>query len=162
MRVFLDESGVEWMVWAVRPVGELSGRHPTTSAPSATRSERRVHADRLIAPAPEPIVERRRADRRSAPPDRVPADRIARTMPPALVQGWLAFQSGSARRRLAPIPDGWGTRPDAELVQLCRQARPVPPALTAVPRLGDASNPSGDADRPAARARPEEPPAAGV
>ena len=160
MRVFRDEAGVEWMAWAVRPGGEPSARRDLVNASSAGSPERRVQADRRVAPAPEPIVERRRADRRGAPPDRMPADRIARTMPPALVQGWLAFQSGTARRRLAPIPDGWATRRDEELVQLCREARPVPPAVTPVSRPRDAAE--AGADRSVARVRAEEPPSTGA
>jgi hypothetical protein len=77
------------------------------------------------------------------PADRLPADRIARTMPAALAQGWLAFQSGTARRRLAPIPDDWAMRPDEELVRICRDARPVPPAVTPVPRPSDAADANG-------------------
>ena len=160
MRVFRDESGVEWMVWAVRPGGEPSARRGPVNASSAGAPKRRMQADRRVAPAPEPIIERRRADRRGASPDRMPADRIARTMPPALVQGWLAFQSGTARRRLAPIPDGWAIRPDEELVQLCREARPVPPAVTPVSRPSDAAE--AGAGRSVARVRAEEPPSAGV
>ena len=148
------------MVWAVRPGGEPVAGGDRASAPSASQSERRVRADRRVAPAPEPIVERRRADRRNSLPERMPADRIARTMPPALVQGWLAFQSGTARRRLAPIPDGWATRPDEALVQLCREARPVPAAVTPVPRPSDVSDPGRGADRPVARLGGEEPPSA--
>ena len=45
-----------------------------------------------------------------------------------LEQGWLAFSSANAKRRLAPIPPGWETSPDPELEQLCSRARVVPPA----------------------------------
>ena len=162
MRVFRDQAGVEWMVWAVRPGGEMLSRPGVASARPAGGTERRMQADRRVAPAPEPIVERRRTARRSSPPVQLPADRIARTMPPALVQGWLAFQSGTARRRLAPIPDGWATRPDEELVRLCREARPVPPAVTPVPGPSDASPTSGAPDRAAPRARHDGWPSAGL
>ena len=121
-----------------------------------------MRADRRIAPAPEPILERRHAERRVARPDPLPADRVARTMPPALVQGWLAFQSGTARRRLAPIPDGWASGPDEELVQLCRQAHPVPPAVTPVPRPGDAARAPDTERHPIPRPRTEGSPSAAV
>jgi hypothetical protein len=43
-------------------------------------------------------------------------------LPSALQKGWLAFQSGQDRRRLAPIPVSWITLDDAELVQLLARA----------------------------------------
>ena len=39
-------------------------------------------------------------------------------VPSALQDGWLAFQSGTDRRRLTPIPERWVTLDDAELVRL--------------------------------------------
>jgi hypothetical protein len=44
--------------------------------------------------------------------------------------GWLCFQSGSRRRRLAPIPDGWNDLSDAGIAELFRQAREVHAVLT--------------------------------
>jgi hypothetical protein len=38
--------------------------------------------------------------------------------PPAMRAGWLAFQCGGERRRLAPIPDDWSARSDDELLAL--------------------------------------------
>lgn len=64
--------------------------------------------------------ERRRAERRVAK-----GIRIALT--PVLSQGWLAFESGDARRRLAPIPPGWHEVPDDELRALWRRAEVLPP-----------------------------------
>jgi hypothetical protein len=43
-------------------------------------------------------------------------------VPNALQQGWLAFQSGNERRRLAPIPQNWTELPDEELISLLAQA----------------------------------------
>ena len=43
-------------------------------------------------------------------------------VPEGLQQGWLAFQNGDERRRLAPIPDEWSTLADAELVALLEKA----------------------------------------
>jgi hypothetical protein len=44
---------------------------------------------------------------------------------PEYVRGWLAFQSGNERRRLAPVPDGWDGLDDPDLERLCQAARPV-------------------------------------
>ena len=43
-------------------------------------------------------------------------------VPSALQQGWLAFQSGAERRRLAPIPENWTALDDAALIVLLCQA----------------------------------------
>jgi hypothetical protein len=40
--------------------------------------------------------------------------------------GWLCFESNTAKRRLAPIPAGWEFAPVHQLEQLCRQAEVVP------------------------------------
>ena len=39
--------------------------------------------------------------------------------------GWLCFESGEEKRRLAPIPDGWEVRPPAEIALLLEEATPV-------------------------------------
>lgn len=48
--------------------------------------------------------------------------------------GWLTFQSGTARRRLAPIPKGWMEAPASRLELMCRAAeasfRMTPPGGT--------------------------------
>jgi hypothetical protein len=43
-------------------------------------------------------------------------------VPTELQRGWLAFQSGTERRRLTPIPDHWDILPDARLEELLEQA----------------------------------------
>jgi hypothetical protein len=43
-------------------------------------------------------------------------------VPPALQNGWLAFQSGTVRRRLTPIPERWVTLGDEELLRLLASA----------------------------------------
>lgn len=48
---------------------------------------------------------------------------------PTLEGGWLAFQSGAERRRLAPLPLYWATAPDEELREMLRRAKPVSPRL---------------------------------
>lgn len=50
---------------------------------------------------------------------------------PHLQEGWLAFQSGDDRRRLAPIPSGWQQLGVAELRALLRQSEPVAPRRSA-------------------------------
>lgn len=42
-----------------------------------------------------------------------------------LERGWLAFGSGTERRRLAPIPDDWQTVDDVTLARLCALAQVV-------------------------------------
>lgn len=116
MRVFADATGAEWIVWEVRPEKVLFGR-----------VERRVGNDRRLLGAPDPVIERRRvAERRTGAPDGE-GERV----PPG-VGGWLAFQSGTMRRRLVPVPPGWRDLPDEELVALCRRAAPAPPGAPIV------------------------------
>lgn len=105
--------GAEWTVWEVRPGQFIVG------AP-----EQRSGQDRRVAPAPDPVIERRRrADRR------IQAQRSAVGVGVDLARGWLTFQSGAVRRRLAPIPSGWQELPDVELAVLCRSAAPATPTF---------------------------------
>jgi hypothetical protein len=39
------------------------------------------------------------------------------------IESWLTFESGTARRRLTPIPNGWERATDDELAALCSTAR---------------------------------------
>jgi hypothetical protein len=41
---------------------------------------------------------------------------------PEFERGWLCFDAGMFRRRLAPIPPKWEACSDAELEALCQQA----------------------------------------
>ena len=87
---------------------------------------RRAGTDRRSTPAPDVVIERRRAQ-----------ERRVRARPRVLLGsdlegGWLYFQldaddaaSLPTRRRLAPIPPGWESLPDAELAALLAQARQV-------------------------------------
>ena len=43
-------------------------------------------------------------------------------VPSGLQDGWLAFQSGTDRRRLTPIPERWVMLDDDELVRLLARA----------------------------------------
>jgi hypothetical protein len=43
-------------------------------------------------------------------------------VPDQLQKGWLAFQSGSERKRLAPIPSGWAELEEPDLAALLKRA----------------------------------------
>jgi hypothetical protein len=45
---------------------------------------------------------------------------------PDFVDGWLCFDCGMERRRLAPIPADWENLPDGELSQMWARARRAP------------------------------------
>jgi hypothetical protein len=103
-RVFRTASGVEWHVWSVIP-GNASGE------------ERRHGYDRR---SPDPVIAWKGSDRRSSA-DRRRAPLVA----PGMQAGWLVFDSGAERRRLAPIPPAWEARPASDLERLCERAVPV-------------------------------------
>jgi hypothetical protein len=44
-----------------------------------------------------------------------------------LAQGWLAFQAGETRRRLAPVPAHWDEATDEQLQRWCSEAFAVVP-----------------------------------
>jgi hypothetical protein len=71
----------------------------------------------------------------------------AQAVSAGLEGGWLAFVSGSRKRRLAPFPSGWLTADTAELERLCQQARAANPrGLTRA--LGSRTEPdTGAAER---------------
>ncbi len=106
MRAFRDDGGTEWTVWEVQPAQFVIGA-----------TERRAGRDRRVAPAPDPVIERRRGDER-----RAPVRPLFTGLGPELADGWLAERAGAVRRRLAPVPDGWDRMPDAELAALCGRA----------------------------------------
>ena len=106
MRAFTDDSGTEWTVWEVQPGQFVIGA-----------TERRAGLDRRVAPAPDPVIERRRGSER-----RVRARHAVTGIGTELAGGWLTFQAGPMRRRLAPVPDGWDRLADAELATLCGRA----------------------------------------
>jgi hypothetical protein len=70
--------------------------------------------ERRVAPSPAPSG----TERRSNPGRRAPVATELRA-------GWLVFQKGESKRRLAPVPEGWDTMPDAELSRLLKRATPV-------------------------------------
>ena len=93
-RTFLDEDGIEWRVWEVRP----------------TLAERRVLRERRGSS--RPAVERRQSHQPRA---------VVRE---DLRDGWLAFRSDVEHRRRAPIPEGWEEMSEEELREILAAAEP--------------------------------------
>jgi hypothetical protein len=106
-RQIKDEHGIPWDVWDVNPDDVLGH----------ARYDRRS-ADR---PMSDP-----------APTDRAVAKSRGLMLHAELEGGLLCFQSGSERRRFAPIPFGWFELPDGVLRVMLDIARPV--AASAPPR----------------------------
>lgn len=46
-------------------------------------------------------------------------------LPGGLEAGWLCFETGDEKRRLAPMPEAWEALADDALWALCGDARPV-------------------------------------
>jgi hypothetical protein len=105
MRTFRTSEGVTWHVWNVVP-----GLHD--------HEERRLGYDRRN---PEPIFRYTGPERRVKPDRRTPPGLLS----PRLARGWLAFESPTEKRRLAPIPQFWERLPETELERLCGEAVPV-------------------------------------
>jgi hypothetical protein len=104
-RTFNDDAARLWNAWDVVP----------------SWGERR-HRERRAEPGlpPAALSERRRIERR-----RRTGIRIA--LPPRLAQGWIAFECGDERRRVAPIPSGWENLSEAGLRELWAGAEELPP-----------------------------------
>ena len=51
--------------------------------------------------------------------------RFGSHLPAELADGWLCFDCGSEKRRLAPLPPNWDSREDQDLWFWCRAAVPV-------------------------------------
>jgi hypothetical protein len=62
-------------------------------------------------------------------------------LPRELADGWLCFDCGSEKRRLAPLPQGWAERPETDLWFWCRAAVPVPPRA-GLPRFDEPDPPT--------------------
>jgi len=87
-----DQRGRWWDVWDTRPT--IIDRR----AGRERRGGRRINGDRRQKSEPRVTVE------------------------PQYRNGWLAFQSGSEWRRLAPIPEGWESIADRDLLDLLARA----------------------------------------
>lgn len=104
-RTFLDDLARLWNAWDVIPAW----------------GERRTEERRLQnEPTGTRVIDRRMRERR-----RLRGLRIA--LPPRLAHGWIAFECGDERRRVAPIPAGWELLPEAGLRDLWRCAEQLPP-----------------------------------
>jgi hypothetical protein len=109
-RSFTDTAGIVWNVWDVLP--------QWTERRSGER--RRTDPDDVADP---PVLERRRKGNRRADAGETPGARIR--IAAGLSRGWLAFEGGGDKRRLAPIPPGWEAFDDSQLAELCRRATPI-------------------------------------
>ena len=83
-------------------------------------------------------------------------------LPRDLAGGWLCFDCGTEKRRLAPLPQDWAERPEAELWSWCRAAVPVPARPGQAASGGPVSGAREEAPGPAARAGSTEGGLAGV
>src|SRR5688572_20429788 len=106
-RTFVDANGARWEVWSV----------------TLNATERRAGRDRRRRGAgpgvpPVGIADRRTADRRRLRDLTGARARVVERF----TGGWLAFESPTERRRLAPIPPGWEDATDAELAVMCERA----------------------------------------
>ena len=102
LRSFVAPDGEEWRVWNVVP---------SLAFDQDTRAWERRGQDVLAYDGPE----RREAEHRDVTP----------FVNPQLAAGWLCFESGSAKRRLAPTPPTWETVSEEELTGLWESAEPV-------------------------------------
>src|SRR5215210_3508847 len=96
LREFRDAGGVEWRVWDVRP--QWTNRRD---------GERRHERDA----SPTGAERRKLPGRRWGAPDAEPRVRVR----PGYELGWLACESSTERRRVAPIPEHWEELSDADL-----------------------------------------------
>jgi hypothetical protein len=96
-REIFDGDGVLWEVWEVRP----------------TLAERRLRAERRTVARSTP--DRRRQTQKRA------------TLALELLQGWLAFQCKTERRRFTPIPSTWVGMDERELLDILSQAQHAKP-----------------------------------
>jgi hypothetical protein len=106
-RTFTDIKGRRWEVWLVLP----------TSA-ERRAVERRMLADRRAENRPHTIERRAPVDRR-----RVTYRRLG--VAQAFSQGWLCFESGDEKRRLAPVPEEWDGSDSGQLEEWCVAAKRV-------------------------------------
>jgi hypothetical protein len=112
LRTFVAPDGAEWRVWNVIPSLALD---------EDSREWERRGQDVLAYEGPD----RRQGDRRNLTP----------FVSPALSGGWLCFESESAKRRLAPLPESWEEAPDDELAHLWERAEPVTLRKIQIPGL---------------------------
>ena len=112
-RTFTDDHGTQWTALTVEP----------TWAERRAGPRRVVNLDDEEQRAFDDLGRDRRSggDRRRGYFDVVPRVRVSSV----LAGGWIAFDGGGERRRLAPIPPDWEKASDAELRELLRKATRV-------------------------------------
>ena len=102
-RQFKDGKGKIWDVWQVHP----------------TSLERRLFQRRMKDEERVDAAERRSGlERRTEKHARSP-------VAAEFAAGWLCFETGGEKRRLAPVPDAWERADDETLEQWCSLAKPV-------------------------------------
>jgi hypothetical protein len=93
-RTFVDSAGRRWEVWLVTP-----------AAAERRRTDRRAKAGGSMAGgggSHEGVSDRRITPERRRNPFRRNLDVASEYS-----NGWLCFEGGGEKRRLAPVPDGW-------------------------------------------------------
>jgi len=91
-RTFVDSAGRRWEVWLVTP-----------AAAERRRTDRRAAAGGSVAGGNFEGV----SDRRHTPERRRSLFRRNLEVASEYSSGWLCFEGGGEKRRLAPVPEGW-------------------------------------------------------
>jgi hypothetical protein len=91
-RTFVDSAGRRWEVWLVTP-----------AAAERRRTDRRAKAGGSMTGTTREGV----SDRRITPERRRNPFRRNLDVASEYSNGWLCFEGGGEKRRLAPVPDGW-------------------------------------------------------
>ena len=104
-RTFVDRDGAYWQVWDSQP----------------TRVERRASETDRRRPR---VMPWHGAERRAGADRRVTSQRRI-MLSQGFGSGWLTFESLQEKRRLNPIPSRWEVMTEAELRQLCGNAKRV-------------------------------------
>lgn len=105
-RVFVDATAREWLVWDVIPQAAERRDVPDGDEPGRN------------TPGGLTALDRRSGSR---------IDSARRHLPAEMAEGWLCFESGSEKRRLAPIPPAWDQLTDGELERLMQHAQRATP-----------------------------------
>jgi hypothetical protein len=100
-RTFADSDGTSWNVTAIQP--QLTERR---------LSDRRAASNSIV----DFRAERRRE------PDRRHVREVRAPVREGFERGWLVFDNGNEKRRLAPIPASWEQMTTHELRTLCARA----------------------------------------
>jgi hypothetical protein len=93
-RTFVDSAGRRWEVWLVTP-----------AAAERRRTDRRAKAGGSMTGGGD--SHEGASDRRITPERRRNPFRRNLDVASEYSNGWLCFEGGGEKRRLAPVPDGW-------------------------------------------------------